>query len=373
MSSLHNPKSEKLTPYTPGLSPQEAAVEFGISPSEVVKLGSGENPLGPSPAAIRAISEVLDSLNRYPDWTSAGLRREAAGMFDVSEDEVICGAGETEIISCIIRAFAAPGDEILMHRPTFPIYHLYAEAEGRQPVFADPGESPKLSVDDLLERTSERTRVIFLTSPHNPSGRVLELDDLQRVCRTAPNALVVMDEAYIHFSEMDSAIYLLAEYPNLVVLRTFSKAYGLASLRVGLGIASEEVIRTLMLIKPTWNVGLLQTAGAVAALSDEEHLERSVQMVKKMREVVSREIEELNKFTLVEGSQANFVLVEVNDPSLSSTEVFRRLAQRGLIVKDGSVSYLGLGTRYVRIDVGVEDAMDRLVEALHEISAVVSQ
>ena len=104
-------------------------------------------------------------------------------LFDVSEEEVVCGAGETEIISCVIRAFARPGDEILMHKPTFPIYHLYAEAEDRRPVFADPGNLPTLSADDLLEQINERTRAVFLTSPHNPSGRVLELDDVRRVCR----------------------------------------------------------------------------------------------------------------------------------------------------------------------------------------------
>lgn len=369
MSLWYSPAIERLTPYTPGLSAQDVASEFGVSPSEVVKLGSGENPLGPSPAAVRAITGTLGSLNRYPDWTSADLRRKVAGLFDVSEEEVVCGAGETEIISCIIRAFARPGDEVLMHEPTFPIYHLYAEAEDRRPVFADPGTAPTLGVEDLLEKINERTRVIFLTSPHNPSGRTLELDGVRQVCQAAPQALVVMDEAYIHFSDRTSATCLLPEHPNLIVLRTFSKAYGLASLRVGFGIAGEEVIRVLMRVKPTWNVGLMQTVGAVAALDDEEHVERTVGLVRKMRETVSREIDALEGFSVVKGSQANFVLVRLDDPSLDSTEVFRLLARQGLIVKDGSVSYAGLGTRHLRIDVGVEEVMERLVGALREISA----
>ena len=369
MSLWYSPSVERLTPYTPGLSARDVASEFGVLPSEVVKLGSGENPLGPSPAAVRAISEALGSLNRYPDWTAADLRRKVADLFDVSEDQVVCGAGETEIISCIIRAFARPGDEILMHKPTFPIYHLYAEAEDRRPSFADTGDSPTLSVDDLLERINERTQVIFLNSPHNPTGKVLELDAVRQVCQTAPQALVVMDEAYIHFSDRVSATCLLPECSNLIVLRTFSKAYGLASLRVGFGIAGEEVIRILSRIKPTWNVGSLQTAGAVAALEDEEHVERIAQIVRRMREVAYREIDELEVFSVVEGSQANFVLVRLEDPSLDSPEVFRRLACQGLIVKDGSVSYVGLGERYLRIDVGVDEAMARLVEALRKISA----
>lgn len=369
MSLRYSPAVERLVPYTPGLSVREVASEFGVSPAEVVKLGSGENPFGPSPAAIRAISGALGSLNRYPDWTSGDLRRKVAGLFDVSEEEVVCGAGETEIISCVIRGFARPGDEVLMHRPTFPIYHLYAEAEERRPIFADPGGSPTLSVEDLLGRIGERTRVVFLTSPHNPSGRVLELGDVRRVCRAASGALVVMDEAYIHFSDRTSATRLLPECPNLMVLRTFSKAYGLAGLRVGFGIASEEVIRVLMRVKPTWNVGALQTAGAVAALDDEEHVERAVQTVGRMREVVQREIGKLEGFSVIEGSRANFVLVRLDDPSLDSTQVFRHLARRGLIVKDGSVSYVGLERRHLRIDVGEEEVMDRLVEALRTVPA----
>lgn len=369
MSLRYSPSVERLTPYTPGLSAQEVASEFGVLPSEVVKLGSGENPFGPSPVAVRAISGALGSLNRYPDWTSTDLRRKVAGLFDVSEEEVVCGAGETEIISCVIRAFARPGDEVLMHGPTFPIYHLYAEAEDRRPVFADTGDSLTLSVEDLLERVGERTRVVFLTSPHNPSGRVLELDDVQRVCRVASRALVVMDEAYIHFSDRISAVRLLPECPNLMVLRTFSKAYGLAGLRVGFGIAGEEVIRILMRVKPTWNVGTLQTAGAVAALDDQEHVERIVRTVGEMREVAYREIDALEGFSVVKGSQANFVLVRLEDPSLKSTEVFHRLARQGLVVKDGSVSYVGLGRRHLRIDVGVEEVMDRLVEALRAVSS----
>jgi len=198
---------------------------------------------------------------------------------------------------------------------------------------------------------------------------VLELGDVRRVCRAASRALVVMDEAYIHFSDRSSAVRLIPECPNLIVLRTFSKAYGLAGLRVGFGIAGEEVIRILMRVKPTWNVGTLQVVGAAAALDDEEHVERVARIVGKMREAAYREIDGLEGFSVIKGSQANFVLVRLDDPSLNSTEVFRRLARRGLVVKDASVSYLGLGTRHLRIDVGIEEVMDRLVDALSAISA----
>ncbi|MGH3318810.1 MAG: histidinol-phosphate transaminase [Streptosporangiaceae bacterium] len=372
MAGHHSPHIAELTPYTPGMSPREAAAAFGVSPDDVVKLGSGENPFGPSPAAVRAIAETVPALHRYPEWTAADLRRTIAATLDISPERIVCGAGETELISCLIRAFAGPGDEVLMHRPTFPIYHLYAEAEGRAPVFADGGDGPVLDVEDLAARVGPRTRLVFLTSPHNPSGRVVRREDLRHVRRMAEDALVVMDEAYIHFADGPSAVDLLDELPNLVVLRTFSKAYGLAGLRVGFGIASEEIVRVLMRVKPTWNVGPLQVAGAVAALDDHEHVARTAAMVRRMRETMVREIDALPAFRVVPGSQANFVLVRVEPPELTSTDVFRALAKSGLIVKDGSVSYLGLADRYLRIDVGTEPVVARLVAALRDISEAVS-
>lgn len=359
----------RVQPYTPGMNAEQVAAEFGVDPADVVKLASGENPFGPSPAATAAIASALGGLHQYPEWTAHDLRQAIADREAVDPAQVICGAGETELISALIRAFAGVGDEILMHHVTFPVYHLYAEAERRRPVFARSGSGPVMDVDDLIAKVGDRTRVVFLTSPHNPSGRVVPIDSVRRVCAAAPDALVVVDEAYIHFSEQETAVGLLPEFANMIVLRTFSKAYGLASLRVGFGIAAPEITGLLMRVKPTWNLGLVQVVGAIAALGDREHVARTTGTIKKNRQRTAAEIAGIPGLSVIEQSQANFILARLEDPRLTSAVVHREMARRGLIIKDCGVSYLGLGDRHVRIDIADDPVMQRLVTALREVVA----
>jgi histidinol-phosphate aminotransferase len=359
----------RVDPYTPGMNAEQAAAEFGVDPADVVKLGSGENPFGPSPAALDAIAGALGALHQYPEWTSHDLRQMIAAQEGVDPAQVICGAGETELISALIRAFAQVDDEILMHRTTFPVYHLYSEAERRRPIFADVGSGPVMDVDDVIAKVCDRTRVVFLTSPHNPSGRVVPLAEVRRVCAAAPDALVVVDEAYIHFSEQETAVSLLPEFGNVIVLRTFSKAYGLASLRVGFGVSAREIVDLLMRVKPTWNLGCVQMAGAIAALGDREHVVRTTETIRKNRRWTAAEITGIPGLSVVEESQANFLLVRLDNPRLTATDVHHGLARRGLVVKDCSVSYLGLGDRYVRVDIADRAVMRRLVTALREVVA----
>ena len=359
----------RVEPYTPGMNAGQVAAEFGVDPADVVKLGSGENPFGPSPAAVDAIAGALSRLHQYPEWTAHELRKAIAAQEGVDPAQVICGAGETELISALIRVFAGAGDEILMHHTTFPVYHLYAETERRRPVFAGDGSGLVMGVDDLIAKVGDRTRVVFLTSPHNPSGRVVPLADVRRVCTGAPDALVVVDEAYIHFSEQETAVGLLPEFANAIVLRTFSKAYGLASLRVGFGIAAPEIAGLLMRVKPTWNLGHVQVAGAIAALGDREHVVRTTETIKKNRRWTAEEIAGIPGLSVAEESQANFVLVRLEDPRLTATGVHHEMARRGLGIKDCSASYLGLGDRYVRIDIADEPVMRRLVTVLREVVA----
>jgi histidinol-phosphate aminotransferase len=359
----------KLETYTPGMSSADVAARVGVAADRVVKLGSGENPFGPSPAAVRAVADALARLHQYPEWTSEALRTAVSAREGVEPEQVICGAGETELISAIVRAFAAPGDEILMHRTTFPVYYLYAEAERRTPVFADSVDGPVLDVDDLIAKVTDRTRVVFLTTPHNPSGRIVPLSDVRRVCAAAPHALVVVDEAYIHFSAQPAAVPLLRELPNAIVLRTFSKAYGLASLRVGFGIASTAIVETLLRVIPTWNLGNAQLAGAIAALDDTAHVERTTKAIGAMRTRVAQEIAGIDGLSVMPGSQANFVLVRIDDPTWTSTTLQHTLARHGYVVKDCAASYRGLGDRHLRIDIGADDVMAGLLDRLRDALA----
>ena len=355
-------------PYTPGLSRTYVAQRFGIDPAKIAKLGSAENPLGPSPKALVAVAGAFNELDLYPSWTAEKLREKIAAKYGFEPNQVVCGAGETEVIACVIRAFAKPGDKIVMYKPCFPIYHNFAENEGRVPVYVDMGPGFEFRIDQYIETMkSSGARIAFLTNPHSPSGKMMREADIRRICEAAGDTLVVLDEAYIHFTETEGSLHLVREYDNLIVLRTFSKAFGLAGLRAGFGISRPERIVPLLNIKPTWNMGCAQIAGAAAALDDDDHIQRTVSLIVEMRGYVSQRMSALKAFRMVPDSRSNFFLIEITHPDLDSTKVFNELLKFGVIVKDGSVSFKGLGKRYLRSDVSLKQHMDRLVDALIEI------
>jgi histidinol-phosphate aminotransferase len=358
--------------YTPGLPREHVARTYGIPLDEVAKLGSAENPLGPSPKAAAAIDRAKGQIDIYPDWTASLLRQAIGERYGFDPKCVVCGSGETEVISLIIRAFAAPGDAILMHEPCFPIYHIFAENEGRRPLYVPMGADFDLAVDRYLETMGAcAPKIAFITNPHSPTGRLMDEPDVRRICEAAgSDTLVALDEAYIHYAEVPGGIELTREFSNLIVLRTFSKAFGLAGLRLGFGIAANaELISPLINLKPTWNLGQMQIAGGIAAIGDEEHVRRTVETIVEMRAYVTSRLAGLNRFRMVPGSRSNFFLLEILDPDLDSTGVFQALLRRGVIVKDGAVSFRGLGNRFLRIDVSLKRHMDRLADALQDIEA----
>ena len=359
-------------PYTPGLSTEYVAQKFGIPIKDVAKLGSAENPYGPSPKAAAAVEKARAKIDLYPEWTSRALRAAIAKKYGFDEDCVVCGSGETEVISFLIRTYAGAGDPILMYEPCFPIYHMFAENEGRVPVYVPMGPDFAFVIDAYIAKLKEvKPKIAFLTNPHSPSGRLMEEKDIRAICDAASDdTLIVMDEAYIHFTQTVGSMNLTREYPNLIVLRTFSKAFGLAGLRIGFGIAANKaLIAPLLNIKPTWNLGHMQVEGGIAAIADDEHVNKTVDLIVEMRKYVNEKFAGLNRFRIVPDSRSNFFLIEITDQSLNSTIAFDELVKRGVIVKDGSVSFRGLGKRYLRSDFSHKVHMDRLLWALKEIES----
>lgn len=355
--------------YVPGLPSEYITEKYGIAAENVAKLASAENPHGASPKAMVAVAEAQQRLALYPDWTARHLREAIANKYNFDADNVVCGSGETEVISMVIRAFAKPDEPVLMHDPCFPLYRIYANCEGRRPIFAPMGEDFDPQVDQYIElMRKENPKIAFMTNPHNPSGRLMNEAEVRKICEAASSdTLLVLDEAYVHYSSARFGMDLLREYENLIVLRTFSKAYGLAGLRIGFGIAADsKLIFPLRHIKPTWNMGQLQIAGGIAAINDDEHVNRAVKTVAEMRTYVTEGVNRVDGYRAVPGSEANFFLTEILNPELDSTIVFNELLKRGVIVKDGT-DILGLGARYLRVDVNLKKHMDHFLSALADI------
>jgi len=354
--------------YVPGLPHEYVAKTYGIPLEEIAKLGSAENPHGASPKALAAVKEAEGRLDIYPDWTARKLREAIGQRYGFDADNVVCGSGETEVISMVIRAFAGPDDSVLMHKPCFPLYRIYCNCEGRQPLFSEMGEDFDPLFDNYIEKLKQAPRIAFVTNPHNPSGGMVSEADLRRICEAAPKeTLVVFDEAYIHYTGTEGGMHLLPEYDNLIVLRTMSKAYGLAGLRVGFAVsANRDLITPLRNIKPTWNMGQMQIAGGAAAIFDDEHVQRAVNTIAEMRAYVTEEMRVFNRFRMVPNSMANFFLTEIVDQDLDASDVFKELLKRGVIVKDGN-DIPGLGGRYLRVDFNLKKHMDRFLGALREI------
>jgi histidinol-phosphate aminotransferase len=355
--------------YTPGLSREYVAKTYGVPVDDVAKLGSAENPFGPSPLASAAVTEASARIDNYPEWTARAFREAIAAKYGFEPDGVVCGSGETEVISLIIRAFAKAGDKIQMYEPCFPIYHIFAENEGRVPVYVKMGSDFDLVINRYIETLkSAKPKIAFITNPHSPSGKLTAESDIRRICEAGPDTLVVLDEAYIHFTETPGSIALTRDHDNLIVLRTFSKAYGLAGLRLGFGIAqNSKLIAPLLTMKPTWNLGQMQIAGGAAAVADDAHVARTVKTIVEMRAYITERLKRLNRFRMVPGSRSNFFMLEITDDTLDSTQAFNALLKHGVIVKDCSVSFRGLGKRYLRIDVSLKKHMDRLAHALRDI------
>lgn len=356
-----------LKPYAPGLSVEWVAARYNLSAKEIVKLASAENPLGASPAAERAIASAIARVSYYPEWTAADLREQLAADYGVEPDAIVVGAGETELIGLIIRAFSNPGDVIAMSSPSFPLYKQYGDAEQRRTELV-PLVAPDFAFDpERYAASAGHARVAFLTTPNNPTGCPISADQALMVADTLSDTLVVIDEAYVHYSEYQDLSGVLGQRPNVALLRTFSKVYGLAGLRVGYMVGPVEVADAVRKIKPTWNIGALQVAGAIAALSDRTFVLETVHQIQDARRYFYQRLKEIPGVRAVPNSQANFVLVELLEERLSSTEVWERLLMRGVIVKDGSVDYIGLGSNYLRVDVPSRGAVDQFVEALASV------
>jgi len=346
-----------IPPYIPGKSKKEIAKEYGLDEDSVIKLGSNENPLGPSKKVIDIITKYADSVSIYPEDVPSELHSKIAEHIGVDEGQVIAGNGSDEILDMAVKMLIEPGDEAVIPVPTFSMYRKLVELYSGRCIDVPLGDGFRFDVHKILEKITERTKLVFVCSPNNPTGSTIPEAGLKEILDK--DVVVILDEAYVEFSS-GSFVKLVKEYKNLIVLRTFSKAFGLAGMRAGYGVADSEIIGYMVRIKTPFSVNTLAQKAAIAALEDKEHLEKSVELVETGRAFI---LEELSKIKGIKSypSQANFVFIELES---KAEDVVKALFKRGIIVRD--CSFTGAGN-YIRVSIGTTEENTKFLESFREV------
>lgn len=358
--ALHvHPDIQSLTPYVPGKPIEELQRELGLQ--RVIKLASNENPLGPSPNALKALNEATQSLHRYPDGGGYRLRQALAERWKVSIEHLILGNGSDELLGLLARAFLAPGDEAIMADPTFIIYKMeVTAAHGRAVVV--PLKNWTHDLEAMARAITPRTRLLFICNPNNPTGTMVSADEVANLMMAVvrSDVIVVFDEAYYEYvrePRFPDTVSYVREGKNVVVLRTFSKIFGLAGLRIGYGITTPEIANILNRIRPPFNANSLAQHAAVAALGDEDHVARSRAVNAQGMEQVSEGLKMLGLAPIP--SQTNFLYFDVGR---DGRQVFEALLRQGIIVRH-------IGGTMLRVTIGLADENAAFLEALKRVLA----
>lgn len=356
MRPLVTASIESLFVYEAGKPVEELARELGVT--DAVKLASNENPLGPSPLALAAATRALANGHRYPDASAYALRAKLAEIHGVSMDETLHGNGSNDLIVLLLHTFTTPDDHVVFAEPSFVIYKTASLAHG-VPFTAVPLRDQRHDLEAMAAAVRPSTKLFFVANPNNPTGTYVGRAALEKLLKSLPEEIiVVMDEAYLHYADADdypNSLELRGLRERLITLRTFSKVYGLAALRIGYAVGPRDLIEYVNRVRAPFNVNAVGQAAAAAALDDHEHVKRSADLNRVERARVAAGLTELG--LEVTPSQANFVWVNVGQPGRT---VYDALLRRGVIVRPFGTS------TFVRISIGKPEENTRLLGALRE-------
>jgi histidinol-phosphate aminotransferase len=350
----------KITSYVPGKSIEEVQKEFGAK--RWIKLASNENLLGPSPKAVAAIRKELPNIYLYPEGPCTILRKTLAKKFAIPERMVVISNGADNLILMIANAFVNEGEEAVMADPTFSIYTNVTQVMGGKPIKVKlKGFTHDL--ESMLKKVNRKTKLVFICNPNNPTGTTVSLKTFNYFLSKIPKrVIVVLDEAYGDFVEeafCPNGLDYIKEEKQVIVLRTFSKVYGLAGLRIGYALGREDLVDCLYQVRDPFPVHRLAQVAAVAALDDEDHAIRSIQSVYEGRKYLYKELNRMGLFYVP--SQANFIFIDFEK---DSEEVFRALLREGIIIRPGKV--WGFPT-FARVTIGRMEDNQRFIKALKKI------
>jgi histidinol-phosphate aminotransferase len=347
---------QSLSPYVPGKPIEELQRELGLS--RVIKLASNENPLGPSPKALAVLAEAAKTLHRYPDGGGFRLRTALADRWKVSLDQVILGNGSDEIIGLLARAFLSPGDEAVMADNTFVIYKMEVTAAHGTPIVV-PLKDGRHDLAAMAMAITPRTKLLFVCNPNNPTGTMVSATDIDALMAKVPaHVIVVFDEAYCEYArdpQFPDSLGYVRRGRHAIVLRTFSKIYGLAGLRIGYGVTTTEISGYLNRVRPPFNANSLAQRAALAALGDEEHVARSRAMNQTEMAGVRAGLVALGLQPLP--SEANFLYF---DAGRDGRALFEALLREGVIVRH-------IEGNYVRVTIGLPEENRQFLQALKQV------
>lgn len=357
----HREALNHIEPYTPGKPLWEVQEELGLT--RVIKMASNENPIGPSPIALEIIADSLSGLNRYPDAHAVELKSAIASKLSLTSEQLIVTNGADELITLISETYLEPDDEIIVPSPSFSEYDFGAHLMGAKVVPVPLDHDYQFNLDMILSAVTDRTKLVYICSPNNPTGTYLPKNMLEKLLQSLPNhILVVFDSAYSHFATnkdyTNGLEYVRSGYP-IIVLQTFSKIYGLAGLRVGFGAAPESIIQSIVHVKEPFNVNSIAQVAAAAAIGDQEHLKKSKKVNTEGREQLYKAFTELGlRFT---ESMSNFILVHLGK---NAKEIYKQLLANGVIVRYGDTWGL---PEHIRISIGTSEENHILIEAISSI------
>jgi histidinol-phosphate aminotransferase len=351
---------KKLKPYTPGKPIEELERELGITGS--IKLASNENPLGPSPKAVKAVAENLKSMHRYPDANAYYVREKLADKFRLPMNRIIVGNGADELIELVAKSFLSPGEDVVIPEHAFLLYETLALGFDGKAVIV-PLTDLCVDLDAMIKAVTPLTKIVFINNPHNPTGKAVTREELSRFLNELPqDVIVLLDEAYIEFStdpRVGSGLEFMDSYPLILVLRTFSKIYGLAGLRLGYAFASETIIDALNRVRQPFNVNSLAQVAGLAALDDDEFVEKTLVLIKQGLAYFYGELDRLG-LTYIP-TQANFLLIKT---PLGTRETYDRMLKQGVIIRP--MDSYGLAG-YIRVNVGLPEENSRFIRALEGV------
>ena len=353
---------KEITLYKAAATIESVVKQYGYAPEEIIKLEGNENRMGCSPKVADAVAEEIQKASFYPDLNVTKLRKKLADRLQISGDNLIFGNGSFELLSIIADAYVEEGEEAIIPVPSFNWYTNVTLINGGKPVYINVNEDFTIDTGNILNAITEHTKVVFLCNPNNPTGLLMKKEDLERLIREIPKrVLLVIDEAYLDFAEgeyLDTTAFAIKQ-ENLILLRTFSKSYGLAGLRIGYGIASEAVIDTLSKVKIPLNVSSVAQAAAIAAVEDDFYLQQVLDSNRRSRELYYETFRELG-FDYLESS-TNFIFVHTG---LDATWLQQEFLKHAIMIRSG----LDYGYRdWIRISMGTYEENQKVVRVLKEI------